>query len=351
MSKIKVVFLARLFEPHIGGVELHLKKLSEQLAKENYEITLVVEQDDPGEALAETIDCVKVLRIPLPNQQTNKLAIWSWVIKHYKIFFNADIIHIHDVFFWIFPLFPFLKFANKNIFMTFHGHEGNGNPNSKQVFWHQVAAKLSKSNICIGGFHKKWYGVTPTITTYGAVEPMPKKTINLVSKSKTTRIIYLGRVAEDNGIMDYLQAIKKLVATNNIQLDIFGDGPLLSQAKEYSQSNSLPVKFHGFVNHSNIHWQEYDIAFTSRYLSMLECSAVGLPIVAHYAADIKKDYLLDSPFAEWVAVAHSPAEIEEKYSQVLSKKWQPKLLQGQEWSGQQTWQKMAKNYSRLWKTD
>ena len=52
--------------------------------------------------------------------------------------------------------------------MTFHGYEGFEAPNWKQIFWHKLAAWLTKGNICIGDFHKKWYGVKPDFVSYGA---------------------------------------------------------------------------------------------------------------------------------------------------------------------------------------
>lgn len=158
---MNILFLARLYYPHVGGVEKHVEKISEILSK-NHEITLVCEKHDPLLSDIEIYKKVKIYRIP----HQDKWSIWKWWLNHLNLFRDADIIHIHDVFFWFLPFK--LLFFNKKIFMTFHGYEGSDAPSIKQIIWHKIAEKLSNGNICIGDFHRKWYKVKPTIVSYGA---------------------------------------------------------------------------------------------------------------------------------------------------------------------------------------
>ena len=160
--KPKVLLLARLYLPHIGGVEKHIEKISEKLSKK-YNISLITHKYDPRLKDFEIIKGVSVYRLP----NVEKFAVWRWLFFHLSLLKSADIIHIHDVFYWYLPfrlLFPF-----KKVFMTFHGYEGADAPNWKQIFWHRLAALLTQGNICIGGFHQKYYGVKPTFVSYGAV--------------------------------------------------------------------------------------------------------------------------------------------------------------------------------------
>lgn len=159
---MKVLMMCRLYYPHVGGVEKHVEKICEVLGKK-HEITIVCEKHDQKLANYEKYKGVRIYRIG----SLSKLGIWKWWLSHLDFLKNADVIHIHDVFFWFLP-FRFW-FWGKKVFMTFHGYEGADAPTWRQIFWHRLAAVLTQGNLCIGDFHKKWYGVKPDFVSYGAV--------------------------------------------------------------------------------------------------------------------------------------------------------------------------------------
>lgn len=154
--------MARLYLPHVGGVEKHLQNIS-QVLKSKYDISIVCYKHDSTLPDFEIIDNICVYRLP----SLDKYSVWFWFTKHLSLLKNADIIHIHDVFYWYLPFKLF--FPVKKSFITFHGYEGADPPRWKQIFWHRLAELLTNGNICIGGFHQKWYGVKPTFISYGAV--------------------------------------------------------------------------------------------------------------------------------------------------------------------------------------
>lgn len=157
---MKIVFLTRLYLPHVGGVEKHVREVSLKLKKKGNIVKIITEKYDDSLKDFEIIDGLEVYRIKALNKWQTWLEIW----KLKTLFQRSDVVHIHDVFYWYFPLL----WLNKKTFITFHGYEGSNIPNWKQVFWHRLAAKLTKGNICIGDFHKKWYGVNPDFISYGA---------------------------------------------------------------------------------------------------------------------------------------------------------------------------------------
>lgn len=158
---MNVLFLTRLYWPHVGGVEKHVERISEIL-KKKHEITIVCERHDPLLLDFEQRRGVKIYRI----SGSDKWTIWKWWLVHLQLIKQADIVHVHDVFFWFLPFR--LPYWFKKVYVTFHGYEG-AVPTRKQVFWHRLAAKLTRGNICIGDFHRKWYGVKPDFVSYGAV--------------------------------------------------------------------------------------------------------------------------------------------------------------------------------------
>lgn len=343
----KVLFLSRRFLPHIGGVELHIQNVINELLIRNYSFTIITEQDNINEKLIERRDNVEIRRISLPNFNTNKIAIWKSIISDLKIFLASDIIHIHDVFFWIIPIYPVLKLYKKEIFITFHGHENENNPKFKHIFWHKFAQMCCTGNICIGGFHSKWYKVKPTLTTFGAANVSSHKPQKNVTKSTQIRFIYLGRLANDNGLMDYLSAISLLPKKLKFTLDIFGNGPLLNSARHFCLNKKLNVNFHGFVDNNKIDWQSYNIAFVSRYLAIIECLSIGIPVIAHYNSEIKKDYLVLTPFSKWISIGSNPSEIKRKI-QLLIDTQSPNIIEAQQWAKKQSWKKMSDIYEKLW---
>ena len=348
-DSMKIVFLSRRYLPHLGGVEKHLEQLNRQLlmSPEEHRITVVTEQDSQTEPRSEIQQAIHIRRIELPHQKTDKLTIWRWLFWHRQLLFSTDIIHIHDVFFWILPLYPWLKLLNKKIFITFHGYEGPGNPSWRQRTWHQLAAALTNGNICIGGFHQKWYGVTPTITSFGGVEIARQKVKHRVNH-KLIHILYLGRLSDDLGIMKYLAAIKVIAARHSVRLDVYGDGPNRQAAQSFVSKHRLPVTFCGYIPSKNIKWQTYDLAFVSGYLSILEAMIAGLPIIAQYHAPIKYDYLKNTPFSNWIEITGSTEEIIASWQRATSPKFQHTVKQAQTWANKQTWQKLANQYLELW---
>jgi glycosyltransferase involved in cell wall biosynthesis len=346
-----VLFLARLYSPHVGGVEKHLAKVCHYLHQKGIRTIIITEQYDSKLLLKEKIAGSVVLRIPYSATKAGfvgKLLLWSWIASRWRLFLRASVIHIHDVFWWILPFSPLLK---GKTFMTFHGYEGAEPPTDRAKFWHQLAAKLTSRSLGIGDFHRKWYGVNPDITSFGAVEESlfkkEDKAKTKKAKSPITNIIFLGRLAKDTGILTYLQGFKLLVesaqANQKFMLDIFGDGPLMQKAQTYAKEHQLPVTFHGFVEGAADKLPEYQVAFISRHLAILEALAQRIPVVAHYNNQIKQDYLEISPFKNWISIVHTSQQVADAVAN-------PTEISDEayDWVSKQTWQKMVQNYLDLW---
>ena len=158
---MNILFLTRLYWPHVGGVEKHVEKISEIL-KKKHEITIVCEKHDPKLSDFESRQGISIYRIP----SSDKWVIWKWWLGHLQLIKQADIIHIHDVFFWFLPFR--LPYWTKKVYITFHGWEGVCPIPFKNILWRKLAEKLTRGNICVGDFISKWYGTKPDFVTYGA---------------------------------------------------------------------------------------------------------------------------------------------------------------------------------------
>ncbi|MDP3987946.1 MAG: glycosyltransferase family 4 protein [Candidatus Levybacteria bacterium] len=356
---MKIVFFSRFFYPHIGGVEKHVLEISKRLVKKGYEVIVVTEEltsENSSQRLnvlkhlnkGEEVQKIKIVRIQVGrNDWFKKFRIWRELWKYRSLINNADVIHCHDVFYWYLP-FRFLS-PTKKVFTTFHGYEGNKIPGKRAIIMHKIAEVLSFGNICVGDFLKKWYGTTATYVTYGAVK-VQSSTLRFHS-GQEFKILYIGRLEEEAGILQYLKALKILSEKFNFEVTVLGDGSLRKEAGEFCKRNNLKVDFKGFVKNVESYLPKADYVFTSRYLGILEAMAAKKPVLAHYNNSIKKDYLEMSPFAKWIVIDHSPDKLAEKFNDSLQnkEKREENINKAYDWVKNQTWEEVLNTYEKLWK--
>lgn len=345
---MNIVFFARHFYPHIGGVEKHVLKIGKILVQKGHSVTVVTEKFDSKLKNEETYQKIKIYRIPIKkNEKKKKYEIWKYLKENIHIMKEADVVHVHDVFFWYLP-FRFI-FPRKKIFTTFHGYEGNSLPTRRAIVSHKMAETLSRGNICVGDYLKKWYGTKPDIVTYGAVDKSLVKSKKVSSKNKA---VYIGRLEEEAGILDYLKLVKKLKDRGyTLELTVLGDGSQKKSAVKYSNKFKLPVKFLGFVKTTEDFLGDFDTVFTSRYLGTLEAMYFKKPVFCIYNNEIKKDYFTMSPFKNFIYHNEEIDWLLEMYigsrkNLSLSKN---KCERGYNWVKTQTWEKLTNQYLSLWK--
>ncbi len=335
-----ILFLTKYFHPHVGGVEAHVQELTKELKSRGYNITIITNQTESNLPLYEKTSQFTLYRIP-QSSFDKKISTWVWTMQHLPLFWRADVIHAHDVFWWILPI-RFLLFWKK-FFITFHGYEGSEVPSDSQIRAHQLWNSLSYGSLAIGDFHNKWYQMKTSEVSYGAISPTEVK--RNVKRSSKLKAVYIGRLAEDVGIMDYLKAMQLLIQKGKeIELDVYGDGPQRKEAEIFVQQNKLPVTFYGFIKNAEEKLPHYDIAFVSRYLAILSALEQGVSVIAHANNEIKFDYLSLAPFSKWISIVKKPEEIVEKilqYKKVSSN-------DAENWANQQTWKKMANVYEKMW---
>lgn len=331
-----ILFLTRLYHPHIGGVEKHVELLSEGLIKKGFSVTVVTERFDSRLPLFEKIGCVGVYRIPIgKNLGTKKFYIWKWMILHLPILWKCNVIHVHDVFYWLLPVR--LLILTKKVFITFHGYEGY--PLKKTWIWQRmIAEKLTNGTICVGDFMKKWYFTSPTSVVYGAVKLSPEKFIE-----KGQSAVFFGRLDNQTGIQEYIKAYELIRKKfPKFKLTVIGEGELAKKIPKGIKILKFTPDVSKYINMNRF-------IFVSRYLSMLEALVQKKEIFAVYNSPIMKDYLLKSPFAKHISVSSSGEDIADKV--ILSLKVgkdSNKIDKGYEWAKKQTWDSMVNMYLKLW---
>ena len=354
---MKVLFLSRRFYPEIGGVEKHTLEIGKRLVKKGYKVTVIAEKPQITHSLDKhsssssakatgSVAGIHYVKIDAcKDNWFKKFRIWKELWRYRRLIRESDIVHCHDVFFWYLP-FRFI-FPTKKVFTTFHGYEGNKIPGKKAVFMHKLAEKLSRGNICVGYFLKKWYGTKATFVIYGAVDLNKFK-----AKNSKNEAVFVGRLEKETGIMKYLEALRILKDKKiDLKLTVLGSGFLDKDAKRYAKENSLNVDFEGFVENVEDYINSAKFVFVSRYLGILEAIAAKKLVFAEYNNAIKKDYLEMAPFAKNIVIENSANDLAEKIELYFKNAGKEKEMvdNAYAWVKNQTWENITEVYLKLWK--
>jgi len=340
---MKILFYSRLFYPHIGGVEKHVMEVSGVLVEKGHKVTVVTEKYQNGLKKHEIINGIHVYRISVGKDDWfKKFRIWNEVWKLRKLIGTVDIIHCHDVFFWYLP-FRFL-YPHKRVYITFHGYETVYPPSEKAKLVRKISELLSRGNICVGDYIKKWYGTKPTFVSYGGANQSKILDLKVKNSGGKIKIAFVGRLDADTGFIFYKQVLQLLKDKNsNFLFEIYGDGPLKKEAEKVGE-------VHGFVAEVEQEIAKADIVFVSSYLTILESLALKKPVFATYSNPLKEDYLRMTPFAKFIIIEKDPAKLAEKVHYYLrhSGKEQEIVEKAYKWAKGQTWAKVSDMYLRLW---
>lgn len=345
---MNILFIAPNFLPHIGGVEKHIDHLSKEMIKDGHSVTIVVQKFDSACKNYEKMNRLEIIRIEKKKSRlARRLKMLSYMVINIKKILQYDIIHFHDYStFWSFGLgvYPLLKLFKKDIYITFHGWEGDVPPRISVILKRRLTQRLTTANISIGHFISKWYGTKADIVSYGGVDRVAD-----LSENKENYILFVGRLADDTGIFDYMKAWEEISKKISLEFVICGDGVLQKELKKYvAQKNIQRVVFKGFVSDVEKYIKDAKIVLTSGYLGILEAFSYKKNVVAVYENDLKKDYLTMIPNHEkmmWV-VDNDIRNITEAISEALKDNLKKEIAY--KYSLENNWEKIKKDYYRLW---
>jgi len=346
---MKIVMIAPQFYPHIGGVEKHVLKISEDLTKVGYEISVltVKYENTPN---SDVFNNIAIYRIP----DAKIYLKWFYIFKYMKLLKQADIVHCHDYSTFIFWYLPFrLIYLKKSVFITFHGFEGLIPIPRHIIFLRKISEKLTKGNICIGDFIPKWYGTNPTMVLYGGVD-LPKCTSDIkYSITDGLKVIFIGRLEEDTGIKEYLSALVILKSKYNLDISgyICGNGSLRECIKKELNIHGIRIEMLGFVSSPEVYLQKCQFAFVSGYLGILEAMAYKKLVLNIYTNELKKDYLRLMPNASNMMITvDSPEELAEKMVYYFNhpSEMEQLMTNAYKFAAEHSWGSVTDSYVKLW---
>jgi glycosyltransferase involved in cell wall biosynthesis len=322
---------------------------AKEMLKDDHNITILAEKFNNSYEDYELNNNLEIIRI---NRSSNKiirrLNLLKYMIVNIKTILKYDVIHFHDyATFWSYGLgaYPILKLFGKQIFITFHGWEGDVPPKKSVILKRRLIEKLTTANISVGHFISKWYGTKADIVSYGGVD----KAENL-SNNKEDYILFVGRLAPDTGIFDYIKAWDIVSKNTNLEFLICGDGALREEIEIYIEEHNIPrVVFKGFVSDVQNYIKDAKVIFTAGYLGILEAFSYKKNVIATYDNELKKDYLEMIPNHEkmmWVVDAEID-NIVNVFNEAIEDNIKKEVAY--QYSLENSWEKVKKDYYRLWK--
>ena len=283
------------FHPCVGGVEAHVRRVSECLAASGHQVSVLTHANTASE---ECLGSLQVHRLP----RTGWWAAWRGARPHIAA---ADVVHCHDAYSFLhFYLPSWCLPPRRPVFATFHGYESYPIPREAKL-WRRFVRGRVQNAICMGDFICRWYQTPCFAVSFGGVDALAEAP----SLPPQPSALFLGRLAGDTSIMTYLEAlvILKTEHQRDLPLAVVGEGPLREAAARYAQAHGLRVDFHGVVPDPGPLFAEVQFVFVSGFLAIWQALALKRLVFAAYENELKRDYLLGFPEAQQVMVVTSDA--------------------------------------------
>lgn len=341
----RILMLAPLFLPHIGGVERHVDGVARDLVRRGHTVTVLTFKHEPALPETETREGVRILRAPSRGRR----SIWSWLLRHGALLRESDVVHCHDYitfYHWYLP-FRFLL-PSTPVFVTFHGFEAYPPPASA-IRARRLVAGLANGYLCVGEYLAKWYGTPCPNVILGAVERKDEA----ASHGKEAGLVLLGRLENDTAPAEVFQGLRILKERSRLEfrIDVCGDGSLRPSLEAYATRHGLEATFHGFVSDPTPFLSAARFTVASGYLSMLEAMACGSTVLAYAANPLRRDYWTISALrGQAPVVAESPEGFARCVGDLLEDPARAAGIAaiGREFAATQTWRALGDRYLQLY---
>ena len=294
-----IIYTTKIYLPHIGGVELYIKKLADYFISKGNSVTVITADEESSHLLEENENGIKVIRIPtksvsgvflVKNQKDLKIIKQELAL--------ADIVHVNDCKF----LFHFFAHQKKQygykLVCSSQGwlfHTKN-HLFIKKIYFKCIVAKnahMYDKIICISEQDKliaQKYGILCDTIIYPGVDC--KKYSDLPKKKICENVFfYWGRISQNKGI---LEALKKLnTLKEDYSVIIAGkceDNNYLNILNGYITDNYMKerVKFIGQISDADVKENIINSDFVLMPslhegfgITLVECLLSGRSIIAN----------------------------------------------------------------------
>lgn len=286
-----IVFFTHRFSPDIGGVELSVARLSEALGAIGHRVTVVTESDSE----AERIPGVTVLRLRVATRRPfTRLLYWRWMWGHRALLRDADVLHFHDYGTFVHWFFPLRLLVRTPVYaMTFHGFD-SWPVRRKDDLLRAMAARCMDVTFGCGTFIASHYRQRIDHWHIGA----PVRRPVAASTQLTSSFLYIGRLAEDTGILSFTRCLAKAATETSGRplLTVVGDGPLRAEVAA-AAGDRCDLVFHPATADVDGFLASAGVVVATGFLAVLDAFAFERPVIAPALTAIKRDYFSSIPDA------------------------------------------------------
>ncbi len=243
---MKIAQICPRYSPDIGGVETHVKEISERLVKAGHDVEVITTDPTGKLSRRETINGVKVVRFRSfapGNAYYFAPQIYTYLKKH-----NYDIIHAHS--YHAFPAFfaSLVRHGEKFVF-TPHYHR-HGHTEFRDLL-HKPYRLLGRtifsradSVICVSEYEKRlvesdFEVAAKTVKIPNGINLKEFEYLRQPGKSSNRKagreeiLLYVGRLEEYKGVQYIIQSLPEL---QDFRLKIVGKGPYEAELRNMAKS-------------------------------------------------------------------------------------------------------------------
>lgn len=324
---MKILHLTPSFSPSIGGVEEHVLQIAKQQIINGHQVQVMTL--DCGKK-QEIISGIRVKRLNIKNKNKffKKIEVFFKIIQNFPYFWHQDVIQVHDIFWTILPIYPFIY---SKILTTFHGWEGTFPVPKINIFQRRIYSFLSKKVVHIGGYINKYYHDQPDLVLYGGYSELHNQKI-----PKSNKLVFLGRLEKENCIDKYLSFLDELKKMKiNFTVMFIGGGQYHKKCQKYGQVTGMIKDPFPYITNSRV-------VLTSSYLSIWQALAANKKVISFYDHELKKDYLELFPLKSMTMISDDPHLAAKNFVKFINQlhKQDPQLKKF-------TWAEVASQYENL----
>ena len=92
---MKILEVLTYYRPHMSGLSIYVERLSEALARQGHDVTILTSQYDPDLSREETINGVKIVRVPVLFRISKGVIMPTFGLWANRLCRQSDVIHLH----------------------------------------------------------------------------------------------------------------------------------------------------------------------------------------------------------------------------------------------------------------
>lgn len=285
---MKIVVIGTRGIPEIqGGVETHCQELYPRIAAMGHDVTVI--RRTPyvnGTNSLATYRGVKLIDVYAPKKKSLEAVVHTFLAVLKARALNPDVVHVHAVGPALFA--PFARLLGMKVVWTNHG------PDYDRQKWGRLAKAVLKTgerlgarfsnrviviSTVIAGILSEKYGRKDTVLIYNGVNkperPLSTDYLELSGIRPGRYILAMGRLVEEKGFHDLIEAYSRWPLRDAYQLVIAGDA---DHEDDYSRRLKETAKEHGVVMTGFIRGEKLGQVLANAALFAMPSYHEGLPI-------------------------------------------------------------------------